>query len=54
MKIKIEDAQNLEEYIKWYVSKAYNVPGLEQRLKDAVRMIERYRKKELTVELKLP
>ena len=53
MKIKIDDARNLQEYIKWYIGKAYNVPMLRGRLEDALRMMEKYSRKELTVEFKL-
>ena len=53
MKIKIEDAESLQEYIKWYIGKAFNVPMLKSRLEDALRMMEKYSKKELTVVVKL-
>jgi len=54
MKIRIEGAENLREYINWYIGKSFNIPMLKERLRDAQRMIKRYYEDELIVELKLP
>ena len=55
MRVKIDNAQNLLEYVKWYVSKAMNVPELETRLVGAKAMIERYKNEnqDLIVDVKL-
>jgi len=55
MRITLDNAEKITEYIQFHVSKAHNVPMLRDSLMDSLRLLEKYAKNEypiVTVKLK--
>ena len=44
MRIKLDNAEKMQEYIKHHVGKAFNIPMLKTALEDSLRLLEKYAK----------
>ena len=54
MRVVLDNAEKMQEYIKHHIGKAYNIPMLKTALQESMRLLEKYAKKEeIEVQIKL-
>lgn len=46
MKIKLDNAEKLMEYVKWRIGKVYNVPMLKAEIQAMLRLMDKYHEKD--------